>query len=102
MSPILVLVLKCPLRRVATKLNGPSCPIWYTLMIGSTRPPCSVCSVTHAAKGVGYLNLSMGFSLEQDPPLVGESGVGVERFVDFHLHVENFIRYRVPSRHSPI
>jgi len=58
--------------------------------------------VTHAAEGVGYLNLSMGFSPSQDPLLVGKSGVGVERFVDFHLQVENLIRYPVPSHHTPI
>jgi len=26
----------------------------------------------------------------------------VERFVDFRLHVENLIRYRVPSHHTPL
>ena len=71
-------------------------------MIGSIRPPCSVCSVTHAAEGVGYLNLSMGFSPYQDLPLVGKSGVGVERLVYFHLHVENLIMYHVPSHDTPI
>jgi len=40
--------------------------------------------------------------LEQDPPLVGKSGVGVERFVDFHLQGENLIRCHVPSHHSAI
>jgi len=33
----------------------------------------------------------MGFSPEQDPLLVCVTGEGVERFVDFHLHVENLI-----------
>jgi len=44
----------------------------------------------------------MGFSPYQDPLLVGKSGLGVERFVDFHLHVKNLIRYHVPSHHTPI
>jgi hypothetical protein len=43
--------------------------------------------VTHAAEGVGYLNLSMGFLPYQDPQLVDKSGVGVKMFVDFNLHV---------------
>ena len=34
--------------------------------------------------------------------LVGKSGVGVERFENIHLHVENLIRYHVPSHHTPI
>jgi hypothetical protein len=34
--------------------------------------------------------------------LVGESGVEVERFADFHLYVENLVRYHVPSCHTPI
>jgi hypothetical protein len=34
--------------------------------------------------------------------LIGKIGVGVERFVDFHLHVENLVRYHVPSHHTPI
>ena len=38
------------------------------------------------AEGVGY----------------GKSGVGMERFVDFHLRVEKLTRYYVPSHHTPI
>ena len=34
--------------------------------------------------------------------MVGKSGIGVERFVDFHLHVEKLIRYHVPSHHTAI
>jgi hypothetical protein len=44
----------------------------------------------------------MGYSPKQDPPLVGKSGVGVERFIDFHLCVENLLRYHVPLHHTPI
>jgi hypothetical protein len=44
----------------------------------------------------------MGFSPLQDPPLVGKSGVGVEKFVDFSLHVENLTRYHVPSHPTPM
>jgi hypothetical protein len=58
--------------------------------------------VTHAAKGVGYLKLSMGFSCYQDALLVGKSGVGVERFVDCHFHVEKLIIYHVPSLYTPV
>ena len=38
------------------------------------------------AEGVGY----------------GKSGVGMERFVDFHLRVEKLTRYYVASHHTPI
>ena len=44
----------------------------------------------------------MDFSPQKDPPLVGKIGVGVEVCVDFHLHVENLIRYHVPSHHTPM
>jgi len=58
--------------------------------------------MTYAAEGVGFLNLSMAFSRYQDPPLVGQSGAGVERFVDLRLLVENLILYQVPSHHTLI
>jgi hypothetical protein len=37
-----------------------------------------------------------------DVPLVGYCRVGVERFVDFHVHVENLTSYRVASHHTPL
>jgi len=39
-------------------------------------------------KGLVTSTLAWVSHLNKDPPLVGKSGVGVERFVDFHLHVE--------------
>jgi hypothetical protein len=32
--------------------------------------------------------------------MVGKSGIGVERFVDLHLHVEKLIRYPVSQKMS--
>jgi len=32
--------------------------------------------------------------------LLGKIGEGMERCVDFHLHVENLIRYHVPAHHT--